>query len=503
MRLCPPSQRTVGGCLGEVEHGPCRGPSEPGGLPVALMDLSQVVAPDLFDAIAEPDVLLPLVMANAMSPRLWRLGRKVGGAADPLEAARRVVDTSFTHATAERVAQLSGVIDLDAERRRLGPAVVDLAIAEIDHGWDIRRSRGLLPAGDDLQEHMAAGRFPAYTYANVDVINAARRAIGGPAQRPRGLTSCLDEAALFAALVMTAPSVTGVLDGITLLASSLHYTVFGWTGEDAWWFWSKRDLYSRDSFRQRVIDHHGGDPADAVMTVMAAPFRRLISRRGHVDFVSGVSSLPPEEVQRTLVAIDGFFGHRPHGFDGQRDELRFVEPSPHDVLFDEAVRCASAAEVQQVIRNHRAAAGPTAAAAIEALLAFRSLEVDDLMPYLLAARRGPLVTERAAGIRSVQEALAVAAAPADGPALGDSSRLALPDEVLGRGSCSPAERGLLLHVLLEHLGQGPVRTEIVGGDALTRIPSMVVRASDSVRLDAGAVRAEGPAFAHSVTANQQ
>ena len=52
------------------------------------MDLSQVVAPDLFDAMAEPDILLPLVMANAMSPRLWRLGRKVAGTPDPLEAAR-------------------------------------------------------------------------------------------------------------------------------------------------------------------------------------------------------------------------------------------------------------------------------------------------------------------------------------------------------------------------------------------------------------------------------
>ena len=459
------------------------------------MDPSQVVAPDLFDAIAEPDVLLPLVMANAMSPRLWRLGRKVAGAGDPLEAARRVVDTSFTHALGDRVAEVSGLLDLDAERRRLGADVVDHAIAEIDRGWDERRRRGLLPPEDDLQEQMLAGHFPAYAYANVDVINAARRAAGGPAQRPRGLTSCLDEAALFAALVLTAPTVTADLDGITMLASSLHYTVFGWTGEESWWFWSKRDLYSRESFQEKVIAH-GGDPADAITSVMAAPFRRLISRRGHVDFERRVSSLPPEEVERTLVAIDGFFGHRPHGFDVPVDDLRFVEPSPHDVLFDEAVRRSSALEVQQVVRTHLAAGGSTSAAATQALLAFRSLEVADLTPYLDAARRGPLVTALAATLRSPDDALAAAAAPADGPALGDPTRLALPDEVLGRGCCSPAERALLLHVLLEHAGHQAVRTMLTDVDAITRIPTMAVRASDGARLPSSAIPADGPAFAH-------
>ncbi|WP_328361754.1 hypothetical protein OG976_10920 [Mycobacterium sp. NBC_00419] len=460
------------------------------------MEPSQLVAPNMFDAIAEPDVLLPLVMANAMSPRLWRLGRKVAAAPDPLEAARRVVDTSFTHALPDRVAEVSGVLDLDAERGRLGAAVIDQAIADINHGWDDRRRAGLLAPDDDLQESIAAGRFPAYAYANVDVINAARRTTSGGAQRPRGLTSCLDEAGLFAALVMTAPALTAALDGIAILASSLHYTVFGWTGGQPWWFWSKRNLYTRELFREKVIHQHGGDPGAAVTSVMAAPFRRLISRRGHVDFRTGVSSLPPEEIERTLAMIVDFFGHLPHGFEASPGDLQFVAPSPHDILFDEAVRCASAAEVQQVVRSHVTAAGGTVSAATQALLAFRSLEVDDLMPYLAAARRGPLVTARAAGLRSVDDALALAGGPADAPALGDPSRLALPDEVLGRGCCSPAERGLLLHVLLENLGCAPVHTELIDGDAITRTPDFSVRASDLARLPGAAAPVEGSAFAH-------
>jgi hypothetical protein len=286
-----------------------------------------------------------------------------------------------------------------------------------------------------------------------------------------------------------------------MLASSLHYTVFGWTGEQSWWFWSTRDLYTRESFQQKVIQHDG-DPADAITSVMAAPLRRLISRRGHVDFEARVSSLPADEVERTFAAIDAFFGHRPHGFDGPLDDLRFVEPSPHDILFDEAVQCGSAPEVQQVVRTHLAAGGTTARAASEALLAFRSLEVADLMPYLIAARRGPLVTRLAASLHSTDDALAAAAAPAEGPALGDPSRVALPDEVLGRGCCSPAERALLLHVLLEKLDHHPVRTEVTATEAITRTPSIAVRASDGARLDLSTVHADGPAFFHGANPHQ-
>lgn len=467
------------------------------------MDLSQVVAPDLFDAIAEPDTLLPLVMANAMSPRLWRLGRKVPAAPDPLEAARRVVDSSFAHGLPETVGQLSGYLDLDAERRRLGSDVVDRAIADIDLGWEIRRRRGLLPPGDQLQDVMATGRFPAYTYANVDVINAARRLTGGPAQRPRGLTSCLDEAALFAALIMTAPAVTETLDGIVMLASSLHYTVFGWTGEHSWWFWSKRDLFTRESFGERIFHDYGGDATEAVTAVMATPLCRVISRRGHIDLHTRTSSLPPDEVERTMTAIDGFFRHRPHGLEAL-DDLSFVAPSPHDILFDEAVRCHSAAEVRELVSRHRASGGPTAAAATEAMLAFRSLEVDDLVPYLQAARRGPLVAARAAGLGSPEDAIAVAAEPADGPALGDPMRLALPDEVLARGSCSPAERAVLLHVLLEHAGANPVRTELIGEDAVVHTAWMAVRASDLSRLDGETgVGADGSALRRRQSPAQQ
>lgn len=470
------------------------------------MHPSQVVAPDLFDAIAEPGVLLPLVMANAMSPRLWRMGRSVDATPDPLEAARRVVDTSFTHVQPEQMAEISGYLDLDEERQRLGAPVVDAAIADINAGWDIRRRRGLLGEDDALQQVIASGRFPAYSYANVDVINAARRAPGGPGQRPRGLTSCLDEAALFASLLACAPTVTARLDGIVLLASSVHYTVFGWTGDEAWWYWSKRDLFTQDDFATRVERDHHGDAADAIEAVMAAPIRRMVSRRGSLDITTATSSLPPDELERTITAIERFFGVVPPGLDAPMDQLRFGPPSPHDALLARAVECGSADEVRQVVRHAHAGGGPLGAAAGEALLAYRSLEVPDLTPYLHAARRSPRLRREAARANggampvTTDDALAIASQPGDGPALGDPARLALPDEALARGLCSPAERALLLHVLLEHVVDVPVRTVIADGDAVTRAGDLAVRASDQALIDAGAIRADGPALAHAAPA---
>jgi hypothetical protein len=59
-------------------------------MPVANPGINWV-APTIFDAAAEPGILLPLVLANAASPQLWRLRDRIlaaqqlkGGAADPI-----------------------------------------------------------------------------------------------------------------------------------------------------------------------------------------------------------------------------------------------------------------------------------------------------------------------------------------------------------------------------------------------------------------------------------
>ena len=45
---------------------------------------------------------------------------------------------------------------------------------------------------DPPLDFIKIGRFPAHTYAKIDILQGRRRLAGGSAQ-PKGITSCLDE----------------------------------------------------------------------------------------------------------------------------------------------------------------------------------------------------------------------------------------------------------------------------------------------------------------------
>lgn len=76
---------------------------------------------------------------------------------------------------------------------------------------------------DPPLDFIKIGRFPAYTNAKIDILQARRRLAGGSAQ-PYGITSCLDETvcpdetALLAALLMTRP--TDSIDGSDRIISA-------------------------------------------------------------------------------------------------------------------------------------------------------------------------------------------------------------------------------------------------------------------------------------------
>ena len=55
-------------------------------------------------------------------------------------------------------------------------------------------------------------------------------------------------------------------------------------------------------------------------------------------------------------------------------------------------------------------------------------------------------------------------------------------------------------VLLEQVGEAPVRTVIMDGDAITRMGDLAVRSSDGSRVDPAAVGTDGPALAHATGA---
>src|SRR5215475_1979149 len=108
--------------------------------------LDRAVAPNLFDVAADPELVFPLVLANLMSPRLWRLREHLAPLPDPVRGLgegsirhfQEYIDHHFEHVASDRIAETNGVLDLDAEAERLGAAVVDYAVSSLQSAFPAR-----------------------------------------------------------------------------------------------------------------------------------------------------------------------------------------------------------------------------------------------------------------------------------------------------------------------------------------------------------------------------
>ena len=450
------------------------------------MRTDQVIAPNIFDVVDEPAALLPLVLANAMSPRTWALSARAAEGVDmgttqgqqaALEALRAVIDRSFTHLTATRVAELNGEFNLAAERARLGDEVMDHAVAVMIDNAQLRAAQGYAEADGPIEQMIAAGTFPAYAYANVDVVHATRRHTARASRRPKGITSCLDEAALYAALCMTLP--TDHLLGIVMLASPVHYTVFTWTEAGGAWFYGKNALMTGT-----------GDEARVALLDCMRPVDRIVSRRGHVDLRTREGSIPADELARTRAALTAFFGLDVPGLDALDHPIHITPPSAYDQLFEQCLACRSADEVRDLVMAHARGDGPLTQPAQEALASYRWLGITDRDAYVVAGRRGPRVVTLGAGLAGLDDAIAVVAGISGHDSVfDDDDRVALPDEVLAFGTGSHRDRAVLLHVLTEVATGDEVTTVLTPDDAFVCVGDIAVRLSDLARVPAGPLRA--------------
>lgn len=408
------------------------------------------IAPTLFDAATDPDLFMPLVLANLMSPRLWKLRERVRQEPDDdlpfgLRRAQQVINRHFTHLTGAQVVELYGELDLAEESARLGGDSVAAAVASIERTIRRRIERGTLPPDDATVALIRQGRFPAFTYAPIDVLYAHRK-LGRISGRPHGLTSCVDEAALLAALLMTED--VSQLDGIAVLSIPAHTTVFGWSGGEGWWFYGKNALFSRADFAAAA----DGDLPSAFEERMD-DLNRIVSRRGTFALDLRTSSIPPDEIHRTSVAIEQFFGHRPSALTRSLERgVRHVPPSPFDQLFEQCLDRRDAAEVREVVRSAAAGSGPLGAPAVAALHCYRSLDVPDLSPYLARARRCLSVGEPAPLTLDGVLDFVATRVPGAVSIFADEGRIAMPDETLRLATGSHRDRALLIHTLLERSG---------------------------------------------------
>jgi hypothetical protein len=358
------------------------------------------------------------------------------------------MDHHLEHVTPTRLAELNGALDLDQEEARLGVDAVEDALARVRASLDARVRRGTLDKSAFPFALLEQRRFPAYSYSTIDEAWACRRLLRGCKHKPLGLTCCVDEAAIFVALNLVAHD--GALDEFAILASPAHYTVLAWRGAETFWFYSKHEMHSEDSWRRLVGgDAYGGD-AQRAFDDRLGDFDRVITESGSYALASGRSSIDGTRLQELLARIEALVGCRLTQL--ARAAAPVAEPSPTGAppLLQ---RLAAAPDAHGVLRLLRSAAldsgHPTA---LRALYAFRVLDVPDPRPYLVAARRGARVAESARALATVDDALRlVAAIPGDSSIFEDAGRIALPDETLRFATGTHRDKALLLHVVLERV----------------------------------------------------
>ncbi len=201
--------------------------------------MEHAVAPNIFDAVLDPALVFSLVLANLMSTRLWALRERVLSAAEQPQGAggaipriQHLIDHNFEHITPVRVVEINGVLDAGAEGERLGAEAVGYAIAKILSTYTWRIEHGTLEKGVLPVDLIEQRNFPAYVYASIDEAWATRRLLHHRKHKPLGLTCCLDEAAIFAALVLALP--LGAVDEMAFIGSPAHYTALVWAAGESW-----------------------------------------------------------------------------------------------------------------------------------------------------------------------------------------------------------------------------------------------------------------------------
>ena len=425
---------------------------------------SRAARPTLFDTVAEPQLIIALVLANLMSPALWAFREKVQAridaksAAEPgdaesliMEEIQAYVDRHLFHVLPAAMGEIWGFVELEEERCRLGADEVDYAVDSILANLRQRQALGSFTQGMNIFPFVEAGRFPEYDYATIDVIRAHRRILKQKKHKPLGITCCVDEATLIAALATVLHGVS--YEELIVFGAPVHYATFINHQGKSYWFNGKHEFFDRAAWQHEVAS--GADSGLQAAFDKRIGLDRIITPQGQHLFRSDCSSLGPEAEARIFAALTDFFGGDLDQVTDARGRGITYRPSPHGALSFAALDQVKDAGKAQALLRDLAAQHPGSVFEA-ALYCHRDLSVAQPEAYLQAAQRGPKLKAAAAGIASLEDALAVVAGiEGEESIFEDRGRIALPDEVLLFKTGNDRERALLLYSLLAQAGEAP------------------------------------------------
>lgn len=427
-----------------------------------IESLSVAVAPDLFDVLFDSELIATLCMSDLLSAGLWTQVSKIRAELDshPLDdsisladippvisAVQKYINKRFTHLHPTDVAAIYGLTDLNVESVRFPAGRFEQVLQDLTNffHWFSAQREPLGSVGLQTLSWLQGKAFPAYFYLNVDLINAHKNLTGHSIKTPNGLTSCLDEAALFIAMALVLPK-AGEIRALMVMSSVSHYSAFGYseTGQ-RWWFNGKNQLYSQSDWKKRVVEHFNGD-AQACFDSLFSNFSKITTVSGAFDFESGESSIPGIYLDEYLREMQAFFGVKLRQMQQALEIKREPGAESKQAAF---LRDLIGLPSRQALYDRLVQSEDMWA--LKVFYSYRSLAVADKWPYLLNARRNPQAKTVAESSSSVDTLLeAVRGLPGVQSVFQDRDRIAMPDETLRLKTGTDRDKGLLLHVLLEH-----------------------------------------------------
>jgi hypothetical protein len=416
--------------------------------------MARAARPTLFDAAADPGLMVAMLLANLTSPALWefeaRIAARIAAENRPLSpgeimlAIQAYTDQHLFHISPLGVADTWGLLDLEEERERLGAEVVDYAVAEMVTNLRARRQWGSLTDEQDVIGLIEAGRFPEYHYSNIDIIRAYPRLLGRRKHKPLGVTTCADEAVLMASLSSVLR--TASVGEAVILGAPVHYTLLISHAGETCWLNGKHEGYTSADWARFVADL---DP-EAVRLEVATRMDcdRIVASAGAYVLPDAQTDLPPPHLDAVCSRLDAFFtttldwvaqirAHPPRFLDSP---LAAFDWTQFDALSDPAA-------ARTLLR--RLAHELPGSVFEAALYAARDLAVDQPELYLTAGERGHLVRTRAKQITGIDDALdLLRRVEGRDSAVACAHRIALPDEVLKFNTGDAQDRAFLLCTLL-------------------------------------------------------
>jgi hypothetical protein len=415
--------------------------------------LSRAARPTLFDGVAQPDLLISLVLANLMSPLLWDFRQRIQEhiqrqhpeqGARVLSEVQAYVNAHLYHLAPMDVDELCGLLPLDEERARVGASYVDYAVGTIVDHLEALRDVGALHPNQDIVPMTRKGLFPEYDYSIIDVIHAHCRHLHRTKHKPFGMTSCADETILICALAVALGLIP--FTEIVILGAPVHYSAMLAMSGQSCWINAKKESFDRDGWRDAVSSSAGHSIQDVFDA--RADLDRIITPGGDAVFPSGSSTLPRPCLEQILDRIEAFFGIRLRQIAAiATGSIRYEDPA----ISRDDMRAIDHAEDADAIRHavNALALRYPGTAMERAPYSFRDLSVRHPEAYLVAALRGRRARGVAATCFSIDDAIErTRAIEGRESILGDRERISLPDEVILFGTGTERDKSLLLFTLI-------------------------------------------------------